>query len=202
LKRLLKKMFRGAAGPLGGALARIGVPADLVTVLGLMLAVAASYGFVEGRRRLSFVALLFSGLCDLVDGAVARAGGKRGTSLGAALDSTLDRYGEGLVMGAVVVRLGATGAPRWLILLGLLAWIGSFLVSYVRARSEGLGIPCEVGILERPERWVLLLILALWGDRGAPWILGAIAVLSHATFLQRLRHIRTESAHRAAPPEI
>src|SRR5690606_26566557 len=133
----------------------------------------------------------------LLDGAVARATNPHGTPFGAAFDSTLDRYGEGLVLGGILIGLADRGAPGWLLWLALLAGIGSFLVSYVRARSEGLGIACEVGLAERPERLVLLLLLALTGRPGEPWILGALALLTHVTFVQRLRHIHR--ATRALP---
>ena len=194
MKKRWKALFRQAAGPLGQALARGGIPANAVTVAGVLAAFAAAYGFLHGIRWLAFGALLGSGICDLVDGAVARAGGKRGTPLGAVLDSALDRYGEGLILGAILIRWSSQSHPGWPAILAVLAWIGSFLVSYVRARSESLGIPCEIGLLERPERWVFLLILALWGDRGVLWVLGTLAFFTHVTFLQRLHHIHRTAA--------
>lgn len=189
MKQRVKVLARKALAPVGSALARIGVTANTVTLFGVLASMAAAYGFLVGDVRLSFWALLLSGLFDMLDGAVARAGGKAGTRFGAALDSTLDRYGEGLILGAILVRLAHQDAPMWLLALALLAGIGSFLVSYVRARSEGLDIPCEVGILERPERLFLLLALSLWGDGGMPWILGVLAILTHVTFVQRLVHV-------------
>lgn len=221
MKSRLKKAVRGLAAPIGDGLARLGISADAVTWAGVIAAAAAAWGFACGNRRLALLALLTSGLCDLLDGAVARAGGRKGTSFGAALDSTLDRYGEGLILGALTVRavlhsnlpagamrvpgiLGALAVPAipgpehsvLLPILAILAGVGSFLVSYVRARSEGLGIPCEVGVLERPERLALMLILAAWGDGGLPWILGILAILTHVTFGQRLVHVRREALRR------
>lgn len=190
LKRWLKDTVRGIARPVGSALSRLGISANAVTVLGVLLAIPAAYAFYADRYLQAFFYLLASGLCDLLDGAIARARGGSGTKFGAALDSTLDRYGEGLVLGGITLGLAARGAPFWLLFLSILVGVGSFLVSYVRARSEGLGIPCEVGILERPERLVLLLVLALWGEGGAPWILGLLALLSHITFLQRLHAVK------------
>jgi phosphatidylglycerophosphate synthase len=190
VKRWVKQFGRKAVAPVGRGLASVGITANQVTLFGLLVALTAAYGFWIGNRLLAFLSLLVSGVCDMLDGAVARAGTRSGTPFGAALDSTCDRYGEGLILGAIVARLAARGAPLWLIALGLLAGIGSYLVSYVRARSEGLGIPCEVGLLERPERLVFLLILSLWGDQGAMWILGALALLTHTTFVHRLVHVR------------
>jgi len=199
VKGRLKRWVRGAAGPIGGFLAALGVTADGVTVAGVLAAMVSAYGFLEGSRTLAFGGLLASALCDLFDGAVARAGGRSGTRFGAALDSSLDRYGEGLVFGAILAYLATAGLGLILIALALLAGVGSFMVSYVRARSEGLGIPCEVGILERPERLLLLLVLSLWGDGGMIWILGAIALLSHVTFVHRLVHVRRKAAYPGQP---
>lgn len=193
MKQDLKRTVRGALEPVGRALARIGLSANAVTILGLIFAATAAYGFVREDRVLAFAFLLASGLSDLLDGAVARARDPQGTAFGAAFDSTLDRYGEGLVLGGVLIGLAVRGAPGWLLWIALLAGIGSFLVSYVRARSEGLGIPCEVGLVERPERLVLLLLLALAGRPGEPWILGALALLTHVTFIQRLHHVHRAS---------
>jgi CDP-diacylglycerol---glycerol-3-phosphate 3-phosphatidyltransferase len=200
VKARLKRVVRGLAAPVGEGLARLGISADAVTWAGVVAAGAAAWGFARGNFWLALGGLLLSGLCDLLDGAVARAGGRGGTSFGAALDSTLDRYGEGLILGALIVRAATqTQQPELRAVfaaVAVLAAIGSFLVSYVRARSEGLGIACEVGILERPERLALLVALAVWGDRGLPWILGALALLTHVTFAQRLVHVYRESKRR------
>lgn len=199
VKEHAKRLVRGLARPIGDALARFGISANVITVLGALACFPSAYGFYTGNRALAFSGLFLSGLFDLLDGAVARAGGRRGTSFGAALDSTLDRYGEGLVLGGILLGLAARDASPWILSMALLAGVGSFLVSYVRARSEGLGIPCEVGLLERPERWVILLLLAALGDRGAPILLSLLAILTHVTFLQRLVHVARASG-RGAPP--
>jgi len=198
VKARLKTLVRGLVAPVGNGLFRIGVSADAVSWSGVVAAAAAAWGFAVGNRWLAVASLVGSGLCDLLDGAVARAGGRQGTSFGAALDSTLDRYGEGLVLGALTVRaMTLPDHAVWFAGLAVLAGIGSFLVSYVRARSEGLGIACEVGLLERPERLALLIALAAWGDRGIPWILGALALLTHVTFGQRLIHVRRATLRRS-----
>ncbi|MEZ4651281.1 MAG: CDP-alcohol phosphatidyltransferase family protein [Candidatus Eisenbacteria bacterium] len=189
MKDAVKKAARGAMLPIGRALRAVGLTANGVTLLGVLFSLPAAWGFAEGRNSVAFGFLLASGLCDMLDGAVARAGGGGGTKFGAAFDSTLDRYGEGVVFGGIVFGLVSRGAADWLVWVALLAGVASFLTSYVRARAEGLGIACEVGVLERPERVVLLLVLALWGDGGAIWILSALALLAHITFIQRLAHV-------------
>ena len=197
MKQGIKRAVRGAVDPLGRGLARIGLTANAVTGLGVLFAAVAAYGFVREDRALAFGFLLASGLFDLLDGAVARARDPHGTPFGAAFDSTLDRYGEGLELGGILIGLADRDASAWLLWVALLAGVGSFLVSYVRARSEGLGIACEVGLAERPERLLLLLLLALLGRPAEPWILGSLALLTHITFMQRLRHIHR--ATRALP---
>ena len=77
MKKRLKSLFRGAAAPLGAALARAGIPANLVTIAGVAVAVVAAYGFFAGRRWIAFIGLLLSGICDLADGAVAPVGPPR-----------------------------------------------------------------------------------------------------------------------------
>jgi CDP-diacylglycerol--glycerol-3-phosphate 3-phosphatidyltransferase len=194
VKEIPKVLFRRAAEPVGRLLAGAGIPADAVSAAGLLLAAAAAYGFLSGRTIFTFCTLLGSGLCDLLDGAVARSGGRRGTPFGAVLDSTFDRYGEGLVLGAILVRMAAAAAPVWALAVAVLAILGSFLVSYVRARSEALGISCEVGLLERPERWLFLLVIALLRGAAMLWVLGALALLAHVTVIQRVIHVRRQAA--------
>ena len=196
MKQALKDTGRGLAAPVGRALASAGVSANLLTVLGALFAVPSFYGFLTGNKALAFWGLALSGLADLLDGAVARANGGGGTKFGAALDSTLDRYGEGLVFAGILLGLAQRDAADWLLGLAVLASVGAYLVSYTRARAEGLGVNAEVGWMERPERIGLLLILALWGDGGAPWILGVLALFTHITFVQRLNCVRTAPSAR------
>jgi CDP-diacylglycerol--glycerol-3-phosphate 3-phosphatidyltransferase len=186
----IKKSVRALVRPAGSLLARVGVSPDAVTFAGLAVAAACGYALARGEWGLAFALLLASGFCDLLDGAVARASGRSESKMGAALDSTIDRYSESLVLGGVLIDAVRRGAGDWLIWVWVLALTGSFLTSYVRARAEGLGIPCEVGIMERPERLALLALLCLLGPSAALWILAILALGSHVTFLQRLLHIQ------------
>ncbi len=187
----IKNVTRGIALPAGRALSALGVSANAVTVAGLVFAGGAGFLLAGDHRLGSLACLAGSGLCDLLDGAVARSRGGVGSVFGAALDSTVDRYGEALLLGGVLVRqvrLGVATDPFvWLWIAALTA---SFLTSYVRARAEGLGLRCEIGLLERPERLVLMALFAVLPARFAPWILGALALGGHVTFIQRLAHVR------------
>jgi CDP-diacylglycerol--glycerol-3-phosphate 3-phosphatidyltransferase len=196
--------------PVVRGLARAGVSADVVSGLGLVLSIAAALAFFEGGFRLGSALLIAGGLCDLLDGELARASQSVST-FGAFLDSTLDRVSEGLVLigiaGYYVASLVTLALspmrvldelshglePRTyavVALTALVALLGSFLVSYTRARAEGLGLECKVGWFERPERLVLLIAAGLTGV--GPWMPGALlllAVLSLATALQRILHV-------------
>lgn len=192
----VKELVRGWALPVGGALGRVGVGPDAITWLGLLLAAVAGILLMRGSWIAAFFILLASSLCDLLDGAVARATG-RGSRFGAALDSTIDRYAEAVVLIGILVYHASMGAPIWLYWLWGLALTASFLVSYIRARAEGLGVSCEVGFLERPERLVLVMLLCLIGPRGTPWILGLLAAAGHVTAAQRLIHVKRALKGRA-----
>ena len=163
-------------------LARAGVPADLVTWLGLLLSFTAACAVLRERFLLAGIALLSAGALDMLDGAVARASGKA-TAFGGILDSSLDRYGDGFVLGAVLMHFMALGELRYAA-LALSALLGSFAISYVRARAECEMDDCRIGFWERGER-VVLLVLALLFNRleAAMWILG---LATHWTVFQRL----------------
>ncbi len=193
----IKNLTRGLALPIGRALAAVGITANAVTFAGLILAAGCGALLATDRRAGAFACLAGSALCDLLDGAVARARGGGGSIVGAAFDSTVDRYGEALVLaGVLILRVRQDAAAQWFIWLWILALIGSFLTSYVRARAEGLGLRCEVGILERPERLGLMALFPILGGRYAPWVLGALALGGHITFIQRLALVRREMRSR------
>jgi CDP-diacylglycerol--glycerol-3-phosphate 3-phosphatidyltransferase len=191
----MKEAARGLVVPVGKGLARIGLTANAVTLIGLLFAFATAGLASVGERRLAFACLVVSSLCDLIDGAVARAGGG-GTRFGAALDSVVDRAGEAAILTGVLVAALRQGAQERFVWVWSIALAASFLVSYVRARAEGLGMRCEVGLLERPERLALLSILLLAGPRWGEWILAVLAALGTFTVLQRLLHVRRVSMER------
>src|SRR6266542_323303 len=169
--RTVKLGVRGAVRPLAEVLARAGVHANWLTLAGALF-------------------LLFNAL-DFLDGAVARAAGTAG-AYGAFLDSVLDRYSEAVVFVGLLIWFSGT---QELIGLGAtaLALVGSFMVSYCRARAEGLGLECEVGLLQRPERIVVLGIGLMFSELTHPMVLVAVlialALLTDLTAVQRMRHV-------------
>jgi phosphatidylglycerophosphate synthase len=210
LKRRLALLAHAALEPVAGGLARIGVRADHLTALGLVFSLGAGLAFFEGWFRRGAVLAALAGLCDLLDGQVARRIGT-GSRFGAFLDSTLDRVGEGVVLtglaGFYVLNLVDLALDPTLVahqvargleprtwaavaLTAVVALVGSFVVSYTRARAEGLGLDCRVGWFERPERLALLIVAGLFGVGPVmPGALLLLAVLSFATATQRVVHV-------------
>jgi CDP-diacylglycerol--glycerol-3-phosphate 3-phosphatidyltransferase len=128
------------------------VTPNMLTLFGLVITAAGAGVLALGNLGIAGVILLFAGLFDILDGALARASGKV-YKYGAFLDSTVDRYSEGLIyLGLLIFFRGQTLQT----VLVLLALAGSFLVSYVRARAQSLGFKCDVGVLARPERVVII----------------------------------------------
>ena len=132
----------------------IGITANMVTLFGFVVNLIAAFYFATGRLVTGGVLILFGGSFDMIDGAVARAQRSPRAS-GALLDSVIDRYSEGfLLLGALIYFYSLESLLG--IILAFSAWFGSILVSYVRARAEGLQVTCKVGLMQRPERIILL----------------------------------------------
>jgi CDP-diacylglycerol---glycerol-3-phosphate 3-phosphatidyltransferase len=219
LKDRVRDIAHGVVHPVVRGLAGAGITANLVSGFGLFLSLLAALAFFEGGFRLGSALLVASGLCDILDGELARETHSV-TRFGAFLDSTLDRIAEGFVIlgiaGFYVVNLVDLASnpnrvlqelsrglePRtWAVvaLTALVALLGSFLVSYTRARAEGLGLECKVGWFERPERLVLIIIAGLFGVGPLmPGALLVLAVMSFVTAAQRIRHVYRIT--RALPP--
>lgn len=143
--------FAWVMRPLWRSFEKLQIPPNAVTTLSVLLAVAAGVSLAQGRFSLGGWLYLFSGACDFIDGRLARITGKA-SKAGAALDSVLDRYCE----SAVLVGLAWFYRGSWVLLPVLLTLVGSFLVPYIRARGEGLGIEVKMGMMQRPERLVLV----------------------------------------------
>ena len=166
-------------------------PNDL-TWLGFGLTLGAVVLIIYGHLLAAGLVVLVSSFFDMLDGALAR-GTNQVTRFGAILDSTLDRMSEaGLLLG-ILVFYALNAAPRstMIILLAGIAMIASFLVSYVRARAEGAGLDCEMGLLTRTERVVVLILGLLLSQINYVLVaaLSIIAILSSVTVGQRLVYV-------------
>jgi CDP-diacylglycerol--glycerol-3-phosphate 3-phosphatidyltransferase len=194
-----KKGFAKALAPIAGLLGLLGLRPNFLTAFGFFVSVGAGYLFWKGSFPWAGLVLLASGLCDALDGALARSSNNV-TTFGKFLDSTLDRYSEiAVFLGIFLYYHGRTGQPdhQWGELMSFLGLAASLMVSYSRARAEGLGEECKVGWMERPERILLLVAGALFGPRVFFWALLALVVLATFTALQRLFYIRKKT--RPAP---
>ncbi|HEX8994847.1 MAG TPA: CDP-alcohol phosphatidyltransferase family protein [Ktedonobacterales bacterium] len=179
-------------------LAALGVTPNMATLIGLALNGLAAAILASGQLRLGGFALLFAGLFDMVDGALARVTNRK-TTFGAFFDSTIDRYSEGLTLLGVIVfslRQAPSQTHVWEVALAYVAALGSVMVSYTRARAEGLGLSLKTGLMARPER-VLLLSggLILGGAGWLVWTLLLLAVTSVFTSAQRIRDVARMLAH-------
>ena len=176
--------------PVAEAIARTGVSPNSLTVLGLAVGLAAAFLFACREQLLAGVVLLLCGGFDVIDGAVARVTGRE-TAFGGVLDSVVDRYVDFLVLVAIAYG-GLAGANfivnrevAFLFVMVFTAIVGSFMVSYIRARAEAAGSgKLDVGIAERGERILILAVGALIGY--VQYAVVVVAVLTHLTVLQRL----------------
>ncbi|OUC99920.1 phosphatidylinositol phosphate synthase [Streptosporangium minutum] len=200
--KLLRPAVTRVLTPLGRALARRGISPNVVTAVGTLGTVAAALFFYpRGELFPGTVVITFFVLADLLDGVMARMVGK-GSLWGAFLDSTLDRVGDAGIFSGLAIWF-VVSDQRVLAGVALFCLVAGAVVSYVKARAEGLGMTCDVGLAERPERLVVGLVSAGLGGLGVPYILAAglwlLAAASAVTVGQRLLHVRRQAV--SVPPQ-
>jgi len=175
-----------AVDPVGVAIRRTGLSADVLTVVGICMAGVAAVIIGSGRLGWGFVAMLAAGVPDLLDGAVAKAAGST-SKRGAFFDSTSDRLSDALIFGGIAWHLDVT-EPGRIALLPMAVMAAALITSYVRAKGELLGYDASGGIMERAERFILVsvglvfssvLIIVLW----------AMLILSSVTVIQRFTKV-------------
>lgn len=188
-----------AFDPVARALLRARVSPDTVTIVGTVgVAVSAIVWATRGQWIVAAVVITLCGFADLIDGSMARQLGRPG-KFGAFLDSTMDRVADAFVFGSVAYYF-AVQQRHWTLVAALICLVSGQLVSYVRARAEGLGLSAKVGIAERAERLILLGVGGLvtgfgwrYGMDVALWILAALSVV---TIGQRVVHVYRQDAAR------
>ena len=189
LERLRPHARRAAECP-ARLLARAGVGPNALTLTGLLLNLFVAVVLASGYPMVGGVLVLLANAFDMLDGTLARITGQT-TRFGAFLDSTLDRYAEALIYLGVMVWLFSRGESGPL-LAAYLAVVGSLMVSYTRARAEGLGLHGEVGWLQRPERIVLLALALIFHQHLLSPVLWLLAVLTNFTVVQRMIHVKRQ----------
>ena len=193
----VKEAVRATLRPVVGLAIALHLTPNTITVIGVFITLVASILVGAGWLLVGAAVLTAGSLLDAVDGALARAQGG-GTAFGSFLDSTLDRVSEAILyIGIAGWFLFAREDPQWPVLLTLVALAGSFMVSYSRARAEGIGLTASVGLAPRTERLVLVIagiaIAGLGYELGLIAALGIIAVLTTATVIQRIWHVWRQS---------
>jgi CDP-diacylglycerol--glycerol-3-phosphate 3-phosphatidyltransferase len=205
--------------PVAARLLRTGISPDAITVVGTLGVVVGALGFFpRGMFFTGTAVVFFSVLTDLLDGAMARqldrerdrrladptgsaAGARRRSVFGAWLDSTCDRLADAAILSGLLLWFTGPGEDRLLAGVALFCLVAGSLVSYAKARAEGLGLRCDVGLAERLERLILVLLGTLLASLGLPeglavalWLLAAASAI---TVVQRLVEVRRQAARQA-----
>lgn len=181
-----KARLNGLSDPVAGALLRAHVRPNQLTVLGLGVSCLAACAFSQEWLRAGALLLAVAGLFDLFDGALARLSGQE-SCFGAFLDSVVDRYSDLVVLLGIVLFYERADDFTG-VFFTMLAGVGTIMTSYTKARAQSVGLPCETGFLERPERLIILIAGSLFGLL-TPTVI-ALALLSNLTALQRIFHVR------------
>ncbi len=185
----LRLRFKPLLEPLGRFIGRVGVHPNYITGIGLIGNVAGAAALAFGNITLGGIIILLMGPVDALDGATARASGEK-SPLGAFLDSVTDRYSEAFTFLGLLFYYLKQPDNQTAVVLIFLSFVGSVMVSYAKARAEALNFDCNIGLLTRVERYLIiapLLILNL--PLLALWL---IAIFSNFTALQRIFHVRKQ----------
>jgi len=196
----LRPQISRVTHPVGRTLARTGITPNAITVIGTVGACAGALAFFpRGALFWGTVVITCFVLFDLFDGAVARVTGTSGT-WGAFLDSTLDRVADAAIFATLAWWFASGGHDMVLAGVALFCLVSGTAVSYAKARAEGLGLTCDVGIAERGERLLIVLVAAGLSGLGVPYVLAVglwvLAVLSAVTLGQRVVEVRRQALAR------
>ena len=188
----LRLIFKGIIDPIAAFLNRMGLTPNAVTLLGLAGTTAAAYLLSQGKMTIGAIVLFLFVIVDAFDGTMARLRGES-SDFGAFVDSVSDRYAEFITFGGLLYYfLSQENYPG--VVVTFAATAGSVLVSYVKARAEGLGFTAKEGILTRAERYIVLIPLILFNQ---PFIaVTLIALLGNITAFQRIAHVRVQGHER------
>jgi CDP-diacylglycerol--glycerol-3-phosphate 3-phosphatidyltransferase len=200
------KVYLRAIEPVAALLVKLRVNPNTLTTLGTISTVAGGVAFGLGHIRTGGIIIGLTAIFDVLDGTVARRTGQS-TVFGAFYDSTLDRVADGAVLGGLAYFYATNRVfhSQPLLALALLGMIGTFLVSYTRARAEGLGIDAKVGVMQRPERVVLLAVpQAFFGVVFNGWVLASVVALlsltAWITAVQRIMFVRRVTLNAVSTP--
>jgi len=197
LRKIVEKRIEPPLTALAHALVRRNISPTLLTLTRLGITAVAASLYIGGFIRAGGVIVVFAGFFDMLDGAVARASGKA-SRFGGFIDSVVDRYSDFLIFGGVLAYFAREG-DLLMTLVSATTLVGAFMVSYVRARAELVILKCAVGVMERPERIIVLAGGSIFGFlHAAVWFL---AITTHITALHRIIFTR-ESVRSAQQQEL
>jgi CDP-diacylglycerol--glycerol-3-phosphate 3-phosphatidyltransferase len=185
---MLKEKARIVLTPIVNLFAKMNINPSLLTIIGLVINCFSAYLFAFGYFLWAGMVLIVASLFDAIDGAVARKN-DRVTNFGAFLDSTVDRYSEFIIFLGIFIFYARTN-NQFFLFATLLGLFGSWMVSYARARAEGLGVQCKIGLFDRTLRVTTIAIGALFGRFIFGYFLLLIVALTHFTSLQRIIYVR------------
>jgi CDP-diacylglycerol--glycerol-3-phosphate 3-phosphatidyltransferase len=194
----VRPLLARVVDPVAAALLRAGVSPDAITVLGTLGVVAGALAlFPRGQLFAGTMVVTVFVLTDMLDGAMARRMDRRSV-FGAWLDSTCDRLADAAVFSGLVLWFVGGGDDALLAGVALFCLVTGSLVSYAKARAEGLGLRCDVGFAERAERLIIVLVAAGFSGLGVTWALPVglwlLAAASLVTVVQRLLEVRRQAA--------
>ncbi|EWT01646.1 CDP-alcohol phosphatidyltransferase [Intrasporangium oryzae NRRL B-24470] len=198
LNRLLRATMTTILAPIAHLFLRLGISPDIVTIVGTLgVSAGALVFFPRGDLWIGVLVITAFVFSDTVDGIMARESG-RSSKWGAYLDSTLDRIGDAAIFGGLVIYYAGKGSNQVMAGLALACLILGSVVSYAKARAEGLGFTANVGIAERADRLVAVLVAAFFADLlDSTILLGVVlallAVASFVTVLQRMLTVRRQA---------
>ena len=187
-----KESLHGVADPVARLLLRARLRPNQLTVLGLGVSMVAAQAFFQGRLRLAAALLAVAGLFDFFDGSLARLAGSE-SAFGAFLDSVVDRYSDLVVLLGIVLFYERKDDPAG-VFFTMATLVGTVMVSYTKARAQSIGLKCEIGLMERPERMIVLIAGGAF-HLLMPAVI-ALAVLTNFTALHRILYVRHAASDR------
>jgi phosphatidylglycerophosphate synthase len=181
-----KESLHGVADPVARLLLRANVRPNQLTVAGLGVSILAGYAFFQGHLRLAAALLTVAGLFDFFDGSLARLAGSE-SAFGAFLDSVIDRYSDLVVLLGIVLFFERSDGTVG-VFFTMATLVGATMVSYTKARAQSIGVSCEIGLMERPERMIVLIAGGVFQFLTPAVVL--LALLTNLTAVHRILYVR------------
>ena len=187
----LKKTGRNLLSPIVKLALKLNLSPNAITLIGLIITLLASYFYARGYFRIAGLILLLAGLCDAIDGEVARKTNKV-SKFGAFFDSTIDRFEEFFVFGGILFYYSMVRQDILLSIVVYLILLGSIMTSYIRARAEGIGFSPTSGPMDRPGRYIYIVLFSIIAGSGVLFsvAMGLLLFLVYLTVVNRFKEFK------------